>query len=55
MKQKFIRKLRRVSTHSYALVVPKELIDEFRWQERQKLEIVYGGKKHEFVVKDWKK
>ncbi len=53
MAKKFIRKLTRVSSHSYALTIPKELVKAFRWKERQKIEIVFGGRKHEFIVRDW--
>jgi len=48
-------KLRKVSTHSYAVTLPKELVKEFGWREHQKLEVVFGGKKHELVIRDWKK
>jgi len=55
MAKKFIRKLRKVSTHSYAVVIPKQLIKEFGWRERQKLEIIFGGRKHDILIKDWEK
>lgn len=54
MKKTYTRKLRRVSTHSYAITIPKELIEEFGWRERQKLKIEFGGRKHDFTVRDWK-
>jgi len=53
MRQKYIHKIRKVSTHSYAITLPKSLIKKFGWQERQKLEIIFGGKKHELTVRDW--
>lgn len=53
--EKYVRKLIKVSTHSYSVVIPKELIDKFGWRERQKLEIVFGGRKHELTIRDWKK
>jgi len=53
--EKFIRKLRRVSSHSYTLNVPKDIIEDLSWRERQKLEIRYDKKKKEFKVRDWKK
>jgi len=55
MAKKFIRKLRKVSTHSYAVVIPKQLIKQFHWKERQKLEIIFGGRKHDILIRDWKK
>lgn len=53
--KKFVMKLRKVSTHSYALTLPKELVKEFKWKERQKIEIVFGGRKPELIIRDWKK
>lgn len=53
--EKFIRKIRRVSTHSYAIVLPKGLVKKFGWRERQKVEIIFGGRKHEILIKDWEK
>ncbi len=50
---RFIRKLRKVSTHSYAVVIPKELIKKFRWRERQKLILNSRGEK--ITIEDWKK
>lgn len=55
MGEKFIRKLQRNGSHSYALNIPKEIIEEFGWREHQKLEISYGGRKHDLLIKDWKK
>jgi len=52
--KKYIRKIRKISKHSYTLVLPKELMKKFKWKEKQKLEILYDGKKKEFKVRDWK-
>jgi bifunctional DNA-binding transcriptional regulator/antitoxin component of YhaV-PrlF toxin-antitoxin module len=52
---KYIRKLTRTGTHSYSINVPKELVKEFKWRERQKIEIVHDSKRDQFVVRDWKK
>ena len=53
--KKFVRKLQKMGTHSYSITIPKELVKKFRWRERQKLEIIFGGKKPELKIKDWKK
>jgi bifunctional DNA-binding transcriptional regulator/antitoxin component of YhaV-PrlF toxin-antitoxin module len=53
MAKKFIMKLRRVSTHSYGVTIPKELVREFGWRERQKLELEFGGRKHDILIRDW--
>jgi bifunctional DNA-binding transcriptional regulator/antitoxin component of YhaV-PrlF toxin-antitoxin module len=49
-----VHKIRKVSTHSYALTLPKEFVKKFGWKERQKVEIIFGGRKHELKIRDWK-
>jgi bifunctional DNA-binding transcriptional regulator/antitoxin component of YhaV-PrlF toxin-antitoxin module len=53
MGKKFVRKLQRTSSYSYIINIPKEMIDEFRWQERQKLEISFSNNDKEIIIKDW--
>jgi len=48
-----IRKITRVGKRSYSVVIPKELIDELKWRERQKVVLSCRGKK--ITIKDWKK
>lgn len=55
MARKFIRKIQKNGTHSYTVNIPKQLMDRFNWRERQKLELVFGGRKHEILIRDWKK
>jgi len=55
MIKKFVRKLTRTGSHSYTINVPKEIVKDLKWRERQKLEIVFDDRKQQFVVKDWKK
>lgn len=52
--KKYIRKLTKIATHSYAITLPKELVKKFKWKERQKLVIIYGGRKAELKIRDWK-
>ncbi len=54
MAKTFIRKLQKDGTHSYTINIPKSLIKLFKWQERQKLELSFGGRKKELKIKDWK-
>lgn len=51
----FTRKLQRMGSHSYVLNIPKELIDEFGWKERQKLAIAFGGRNNRLTIKDLKR
>lgn len=55
MREKFIRKIQKTSTHSYIINIPKILIDRFSWRDKQKLEIVFNGKKGNFTVRNLKK
>lgn len=49
----FVRKLQRVGSHSYSINVPKEIVDEFSWRERQKLVIKKNGER--LIIEDWKR
>lgn len=53
MAKKYVRKLQRTGDYTYTLSIPKELIDEFDWQERQKIEIVNNGRKQNLTLRDW--
>lgn len=53
MSNAYTRKLSKKSKYTYTVVIPKEIIDEFRWQDSQKLTLkVKSGKKIE--ISDWK-
>jgi bifunctional DNA-binding transcriptional regulator/antitoxin component of YhaV-PrlF toxin-antitoxin module len=41
--EKNIRKLTRVSTHSYSVIIPKEIIEKYGWREKQKVVISDKG------------
>ena len=41
---KNIRKLTRISKHSYGIIIPKDFIRELGWKERQKLVLNLRGK-----------
>lgn len=53
--KKFTRKIRRLSSHSYGVSIPKEIIKKFGWRLKQKLVISFGGRKEELKIKDWEK
>jgi bifunctional DNA-binding transcriptional regulator/antitoxin component of YhaV-PrlF toxin-antitoxin module len=42
--KKLIRKLNKVSSHSYTVNIPKEIIRKYGWRERQRLRIVDKGR-----------
>lgn len=48
----YTRKIIQNGRGSYYLNIPKEIMDELDWQERQKLTVTRNGKTLE--IKDWK-
>ena len=50
-RKKFVRKLTKLGKYTYYIVVPKILIDDLHWRERQKLVVFRRGKG--LLVKDW--
>jgi antitoxin component of MazEF toxin-antitoxin module len=50
-----IRKLQRTGAEgrSYVMTLPKKLVDELGWRERQKLTVKKSGSK--LIIQDWKK
>lgn len=51
---KYTRKLMKESTHSFALVIPKEIVKKFGWKEKQKILIEEKSNKT-LEIKNWKK
>jgi bifunctional DNA-binding transcriptional regulator/antitoxin component of YhaV-PrlF toxin-antitoxin module len=51
--KKHIRKLMRLGTHSYSLVIPKEIIKKYGWRERQKLVVEDKGR-GKLEIRDWR-
>jgi antitoxin component of MazEF toxin-antitoxin module len=48
------RKLVKVSTNSYAIIVPKTVVKKYGWKEHQKLTIKDAGK-GKLEIRDWKR
>jgi len=53
MQRKFLRKIARVSTHSFTVNIPKELMRDFGWRERQRMELIADYENKELIVKNW--
>ncbi len=51
-KNESVRKITKTGTYTYYVTIPKTLIDELGWRERQKVVVVRSGNK--LVVEDWK-
>lgn len=48
------RKLIKLGAHSYAVVIPKTMVEKYGWREKQKLAITDQGRGR-IEVRDWKK
>ncbi len=46
-----VRKLTKTGSGSYYAILPKEMIKELGWKERQKLKVKKSGKK--IIIEDW--
>jgi len=51
---KRVRKITKIGGHTYAITLPVEIVRRFRWQEKQRLELVVDEDKEEILVKDYK-
>jgi len=51
---KKIVKLSKTSRYSYAIVIPKEFIKKYGWQEKQKMNIIDKGR-GKIEISDWRK
>jgi len=52
--RKFIHKLTKSGKHSYALIIPREIIERFGWKERQKITISEKPRRR-LELGDWKR
>jgi bifunctional DNA-binding transcriptional regulator/antitoxin component of YhaV-PrlF toxin-antitoxin module len=50
----YSRKLTKVATNSYAVIIPKAFITKYGWKEHQKLSIADRGHGH-LELRDWKR
>lgn len=53
MEKEYIRKLTKKGKYSYFVILPKEIIDEFNWRDRQKI-VIKSSRKGSMEIKDWK-
>lgn len=52
--KKYTHKLTKTSSHSYFIIIPKEIINKYGWKEKQKITITDKGR-GKIVIRDWKK
>lgn len=53
IKDRNIRKLTKVAGHSLSVTLPKEMVGQLKWKEKQKITVSKKGSK--LIIKDWKK
>jgi len=51
--EKYVRKIGKASKWSYNIVIPKEIIEKYKWREKQKIVIVDKGH-GKLEVRDWR-
>jgi len=51
---KVTRKLKKSNIYSYSVTIPKEMVDRYGWQEKQKLTVVDKGR-GKIEISDWKR
>jgi len=51
--EKYTRELTKASTHSYSVIIPKELVEKYGWREKQKINIVDKGR-GKVEISDWR-
>ncbi len=55
LENRLVRSLNKTSGgKSYGITLPIEVVRAFRWQRRQKLELVVDEKNKRIIIQDWK-
>jgi bifunctional DNA-binding transcriptional regulator/antitoxin component of YhaV-PrlF toxin-antitoxin module len=52
--QQHIHKLTKSSAYSYSVTLPKEILEKYKWKEKQKLIIADKGNGR-IEIRDWRK
>jgi hypothetical protein len=52
--QKNIHKLKKSSAYSFSVTIPKEIVEKYKWREKQKL-IVKDKGRGKVKISDWRK
>jgi bifunctional DNA-binding transcriptional regulator/antitoxin component of YhaV-PrlF toxin-antitoxin module len=53
-KNQNVHKLKKSSTYSYSVTIPKEMVEKYGWREKQKLTIKDKGR-GKIEISDWRK
>ncbi|TRZ79990.1 AbrB/MazE/SpoVT family DNA-binding domain-containing protein [bacterium] len=52
-KEKYTHKISKKNKYSYGITLPKEIIDDYKWRDGQKITIESYGK-GKILISDWK-
>ena len=52
--QKNIHKLKKSSAYSFSVTIPKEIVEKYKWREKQKLVVIDKGR-GKVEISDWRK
>ena len=53
--EKIIRKITKVGGHSYAVILPVEVVKKWGWREKQKVVLDVTKSPKRITIKDWRK
>jgi bifunctional DNA-binding transcriptional regulator/antitoxin component of YhaV-PrlF toxin-antitoxin module len=53
-KSALIRRLTKIGGASYGVTLPIEVVRQFRWQKRQKLQLTIDEENKRIIIEDWK-
>jgi bifunctional DNA-binding transcriptional regulator/antitoxin component of YhaV-PrlF toxin-antitoxin module len=52
--EKNIHKLKKSSAYSFSVTIPKEIVEKYKWREKQKLAVIDKGR-GKVEISDWRK
>ncbi|MCX6762982.1 MAG: hypothetical protein NT093_04365 [Candidatus Moranbacteria bacterium] len=52
--EKNVHKLKKSSAYSFSVTIPKEIVEKYRWREKQKLVVKDKGQ-GKVEISDWRK
>lgn len=53
-KNQYVHKLKKSSAYSYSVTLPKEILEKYKWREKQKLVITDKGNGR-VEIRNWRK
>jgi hypothetical protein len=54
IEQKNIHKLKKASAYSFSVTIPKEIVEKYKWHEKQKMVVKDKGR-GKIEIRDWRR